>query len=69
MSEPKIQTSDRLLWGASQIARVVQLSEPATSRLLRLGHIPATKLGARWVASTSRLERVLTGERSGGRNV
>lgn len=65
-SEPKIQAAgDRLLWGAGQIARFVQRSEPATSRLLRLGHLPATRVAGRWVANESRLRHFLGGERSG----
>jgi hypothetical protein len=66
-SEPKIQASrDRLLWGAGAIGRAIQRSEPATSRLLRLGHLPATRVGDRWVANESRLRHFLGGERSGG---
>ena len=44
---------DRLLWGAGEIGKAIHRSEQATSRLLRLGHLPATRVGDRWVASAS----------------
>jgi hypothetical protein len=58
MSELK-SGDDRLLWGAGQIGKAIQRSEQATSRMLRLGHIPATRVGDRWVTSASRLRHFL----------
>jgi hypothetical protein len=68
MSELKIPTgNDQLLWGAGQIGQFIQRDEQATSRLLRLGHIPATRVGDRWVASATRLRHFLVG--GSGRDV
>jgi hypothetical protein len=66
-SEPKIQASgDRLLWGAGAIGRAIQRSEASTSRLLRLGHLPANRVGDRWVASEARLRHFVVGGRRSG---
>jgi hypothetical protein len=59
--------TDQLLWGAGAIGRAIQRSEAATSRLLRLGHLPATRVGDRWVASEARLRHFLGSEQSDGR--
>lgn len=46
-----------LVWGAEAIAKVIGQTVRATFRLLDGGHLPARKVGGRWVASRSELAR------------
>lgn len=44
-----------LLWGASEIAKVIGRTRRQTFGLLEAGHLPAQKCGGRWVASRADL--------------
>lgn len=44
-----------LLWGATEIAKVIGRTRRQTFGLLEAGHLPARKIGGRWVASRSDL--------------
>jgi len=62
-----IDTSDdsdpaEIVWGAGNIARVIDRSERATFHMLEQGHLPARKIGNRWSASRRRLLAHLAGE-------
>jgi hypothetical protein len=52
-----------VLWGVDEISRCIGREPQATSRMLRLGYLPAFKVGDRWTASVSKLRRVLNGDR------
>jgi hypothetical protein len=64
MSDTKLDppVDQDVLWTASEITRCTQRNQQATYRLLRLGRLPATRIGDRWVASVAKLKRALTGE-------
>lgn len=49
-----------LLWGVGEIARAISRPERATYHLLAGGHLPAKKVGGRWVASADRLRAFLS---------
>lgn len=53
-----------LIWGATQIARVIQRSRRQAFMMLENGELPARKVGGRWVIERSRLVAVFTGEAS-----
>ncbi|RWD23056.1 MAG: DNA-binding protein [Mesorhizobium sp.] len=46
-----------LLWGASSIASFLSMSRRQAFHLLENGKLPARKLGSKWVASRSALQR------------
>lgn len=60
--EPESAPTTDLLWGATAIAEVINLSPRAVFHLLEGGRLPAKKVGKRWVASRQALIRALTGE-------
>jgi hypothetical protein len=55
------QASD-LIWGADEIAKVIERDERATYHLLAKGLLPAKKVGGKYVASRRRLRAFLCGE-------
>ncbi|MBX3572445.1 MAG: DNA-binding protein [Mesorhizobium sp.] len=44
-----------LVWGCSEIARIIGRSARATFHMLEKGELPAKKVGGRWVAEHSKL--------------
>jgi hypothetical protein len=56
-----IAVRDDRLWGTHQIAAAIQRDPQATARMLRLGYLPAVKVGDRWTASAARLRHFLDG--------
>lgn len=44
-----------LIWGAEEIAKIIDRSPRVTFHLLTTGAIPAKKVGNRWVAERSKL--------------
>lgn len=46
-----------LIWGATTIAKAINRSRRQTFHLLEQGHLPAKKIGARWVASRAALQQ------------
>ena len=52
---PNTESTPLIIWGASNIARVINLSTRATFHLLESGNLPAKKVGARWVAEREAL--------------
>ncbi len=52
-TEPAL--SDDMLWGCAAIAAEINRPEHITFRLLQQGLIPATKVGAIWTSTRSRL--------------
>ncbi len=50
-----------ILWGADEIAKVIGRTKRQTFALLENGHIPAKKVGGRWVAKRSELLAFLSG--------
>lgn len=51
-----------LLWGATEIARVIRRTRRQTFNMLENGELPARKVGGRWVIERSKLAAVFTGE-------
>jgi hypothetical protein len=54
---------DRPVWGAHEIAQIVNLTRKQAFRLLEQGHLDATKLGGKWVSTRRRLLARIAGER------
>lgn len=44
-----------LVWGATEIARLIGRSPRSTFHMLDKGELPARKVGGRWVAERSKL--------------
>lgn len=44
-----------LVWGATEIAKIIGRSARATFHMLEKGELPAKKVGGRWVAERSKL--------------
>jgi hypothetical protein len=61
-TQSKIYQDDRPVWGASAIGREIGLDRGQTYHLLSEGHLPARKLGRRWVSTTRQLRRALGAE-------
>lgn len=53
---------DDIVWGASEIAKVIGRTDRQTFHLLTAGILPAKKVGDRWVASRKKLLEALIGE-------
>jgi hypothetical protein len=53
-----------LIWGAAAIARVIKRSLRTTFFLLENGHLPAKKVGGRWVTTRAKLMAHLLGEQA-----
>jgi hypothetical protein len=64
-----VATRDEQLWGTHQIAAAIQRDPQATARMLRMGYLPAVKIGDRWTASAARLRQALAGGDRGGERV
>lgn len=48
-------TSLDLVWGGEEIAKVIGRTPRITFSLLEKGHLPAKKVGGRWVAERNKL--------------
>ncbi len=46
-----------LIWGATAIAREINVTPRQAFYMLESGHLPARKVGARWCASRQALRR------------
>ena len=55
-------TAPDLVWGCSEIARVIGRTERATFHLLKSQLLPAKRVGGRWCASRRKLIEALTGD-------
>ncbi len=55
-----------LVWGGSQIARVIGRTDAQAFSLLERGILPAKKVGGRWVAERGALMRFFTVETTTG---
>jgi hypothetical protein len=53
---------DKPIYGAEAIAKVVNLTPRQAFYQLENGHLPATKLGARWASTPRRLLAHFNGE-------
>ncbi len=53
--------ADDLIWGASEIAKVIGRTDRQTFHMLSTGALPARKVGGRWVAVRKKLIEVLAG--------
>ena len=51
-----------LVWGATEIAKVIGRSARSTFHMLERGDLPARKVGSRWVADRTRLKTFFTQE-------
>jgi excisionase family DNA binding protein len=64
--EPRDRTNSNekslnLIWGAEAIAEALGVSVRKTFHLLESGHLPATKIGGRWVVARERLRTFFLG--------
>jgi hypothetical protein len=57
---PIIEDLDRLLWGAAEIAPVINRTVPQTFRMLEQGLLPAKKVRRLWVSTRRHLQSALT---------
>ncbi len=46
---------DRPIWGAKAIGEVANLTERQAFHALERGHLPGTKIGAKWTSTKRRL--------------
>lgn len=53
--------AEELIWGADEIAKVIDRTPRQTFHMLEKGQLPARKVGNRWVAGRGRLLRYLVG--------
>jgi len=51
-----------LVWEVAEIAKLIGRSQRSTFHMLSKGDLPARKVGGRWVASKSEIERFFRGE-------
>ncbi|CAA0096921.1 Uncharacterised protein [Starkeya nomas] len=51
-----------LVWGVKEIAKLLGRTERQTFHMLNSGHLPANKIGERWVASRKKLLAAVLGE-------
>ena len=51
-----------LVWGASAIAKAIGRPPRAVFHMLEAGHLPARRIGGRWVASRRKLIDALVGD-------
>lgn len=51
-----------IIWGIGEIAEAIGQSFAATAYMLKKGHIPARKVGERWVASRKKLNDFFMGD-------
>lgn len=58
-SEAKMEVSnaDEVVWGAAEIAKVINRTPRQTFGLLEAGQLPAKKVGGRWTAVRGQLVR------------
>lgn len=49
-----------LVWGVSEIGKLIGRTYQQTYHMIRMGHLPAKQIGGRWVASKSKLITALT---------
>lgn len=61
MSDPRDLTDD-IVWEVAAIAKVIGRTERQTNHMLAAGHLPARKVGGRWVASRRKLLAAVLGE-------
>jgi hypothetical protein len=59
-TQPK--NDDTPLWGARAIGLELGLDRGQTYHLLNQGHLPARRIGRRWVSTPSQLRRALGAE-------
>lgn len=58
--ENKSEQQIDVIWGIGDIAEAIGQSFAATAYMLKKGHIPARKVGERWVASRKKLNEFFT---------
>ena len=51
-----------VIWGIEDISKAIGQSFAATAYMLKKGHLPAKKVGDRWVASRKKLDEFFTGD-------
>ncbi len=61
MEKQQDQQAD-IIWGIGEIAEAIGQSFAATAYMLKKGHIPARKVGERWVASRKKLNDFFMGD-------
>ncbi|MFB9950992.1 DNA-binding protein [Rhizobium puerariae] len=61
-TETEVVSQSDLVWGAGNIGREINQTERQTFFMLEKGHLPARKVGGKWVASRQRLLAFLAGD-------
>ena len=54
------KNADEVVWGAAEIAKVINRTPRQTFGLLEAGQLPAKKVGGRWTAVRGQLVRFFT---------
>lgn len=55
-------TPSDIVWEVAEIAKVIGRTDRQTFHMLAAGHLPARKVGGRWVASRRKLLAAVLGE-------
>ena len=61
-SPPLVPSTDDIVWEVKNIALVIGRTERQTFHMLSAGHLPAKKIGEKWVASRRKLLAAVLGE-------
>jgi hypothetical protein len=64
--KPEDDANGDIIWGATEIAKVISRSERSTFYLLERGTLPARKVGRLWSASRATLLAYCAGEPANG---
>ena len=57
----EIDLDDVPVWGAEEIAPIINRSVRQTYHYLKMGYLPATKVGPLWTSTPRRLRRAVGG--------
>lgn len=56
-----MQDRPKLLWGTAAVAKSLGVSKRTAAHLLEAGHVPARKVGKKWVAEEGRVLTAVLG--------
>jgi hypothetical protein len=57
---PPIEGDDEVIWGAVEIAAIINRTPRQTYNLLESGQLPAKRIGGRWAATKGNLRRLFS---------
>ncbi|OBQ58043.1 DNA-binding protein [Mesorhizobium loti] len=62
ISASTTSATDDIVWEVKNIAKIIGRTERQTFHMLSAGHLPATKIGEKWVASRRKLLAAILGD-------